>query len=202
MSGDGEQPEASRLTEVDEAPTPAPLLDMLDLDAMDEAAEPDLSLSRAGYIVTLTVADDADVKADVLCEVALSVLIEEKAPQGQLDLHLVDAETVQDLNREHMRSDEPTDVLAFPLDPDEFDASSAGDGPSLLGDVVICPSVAFGQAPGHTGSFEAEMLLLVIHGSLHVLGHDHGEKGERLLMQSRERHHLATRDVVHPVPAP
>ncbi len=83
-----------------------------------------------------------------------------------------------------------------------IETAAAGDHSAMLGDVVICPSVAFAQAPGHAGSFEAEMLLLAIHGTLHVLGHDHGETGERLLMQDRERHHLAALDVAHPVPAP
>ncbi len=199
---DGETTEAPQPVDPADAPAPAPLFEMLDLDTVADEAEPDFSLDRSGYIVTITVATDADIDVGVLCEAALAVLIEETAPKGQLDLHLVDAETIQDLNKTHMRSDEPTDVLAFPLDPDDFDMAAAGDRPAMLGDVVICPSVAFAQAPGHTGSFEAEMLLLAIHGTLHVLGHDHGKTAERLLMQKRERQHLASRDLVHPVPAP
>lgn len=182
--------------------TPAPLLDMLDLDTVADEAEPDVSLERSGYGVTLTVAVDGEIDLDQLCEMALAVLMGEGAPKGKIDLHLVDAETVQDLNKVHIGSDEPTDVLAFPLDPDAFDAASIDDGLAMLGDIVICPSVAFAQAPGHTGSFEAEMLLLTVHGTLHILGHDHGETDERLLMQSRERHHLAALDLLHPVPAP
>lgn len=187
-------------TEVADAP--APLFDMLDLDSAADEAEPDLELTRSGYTVTLTVADDSNVSGHSLCEAALSVLVEENAPKGQLDIHLVDTDTVRDLNHTHMHSDEPTDVLAFPLDPEDDGISSAAGSVALLGDVVICPAVAFAQAPGHTGSFEAEMLLLTIHGTLHVLGHDHGETEERLVMQGRERHHLASLDVVHPVPAP
>jgi len=201
MSSDGERTEAARPTQEQTAP-PAPLFDMLDLDSAPDEVEPDLSLDRSGYIVTLTVSDAADEEGTELGEAVLTILIKQKAPKGQLDLHLVDAETVQELNHTHMGSDEPTDVLAFPLDPDDFDAAAAGERPALLGDVVICPAVAFAQAPGHTGSFGAEMLLLAIHGTLHVLGHDHGETEERLLMQRRERHHLEALDVVHPVPAP
>lgn len=197
MSSDGDSLDASRGPE----DVPAPLFDMLDLESVADEAEPDLVLDRGGYTVSITVADDVDVDLNGLCEAALTVLVEEEAPKGQLDLHLVDAETVQDLNKTHMRSDEPTDVLAFPLDPDDFD-SAAGDQPTMLGDIVVCPSVAFAQAPGHTGAFEAELLLLVVHGTLHILGHDHGESDERLLMQSRERHYLAALDVAHPVPAP
>lgn len=198
MSSESDSIDASRSPEE----VPAPLLEMLDLESVADEAEPDLVVERVGYSVSITVADDVEVNLEGLCEAALTVLVHEEAPKGQLDLHLVDSETVQDLNKTHMRSDEPTDVLAFPLDPDEYDSAAAGDQPALLGDIVLCPSVAFAQAPGHTGSFEAEMLLLVIHGTLHVLGHDHGETEQRLLMQGRERHYLAALDVAHPVPAP
>lgn len=199
MSTEGERPDDASSAS---SPAPAPLMEMLDLDSVSDEAEPDLLVERLGYTASLTVADEATVDLQRLCDAALDVLITEKAAMGQIDLHLVDIETMQELNRDHMRSDEPTDVLAFPMDPDDFDSAAAGDRPTVLGDVVICPSVAFAQAPGHTGSFEAEMLLLTIHGVLHVLGHDHGETEERLEMQRRERHHLATRDLQHPVPAP
>lgn len=201
---DSDRAAATAVGQSDTTPAaePAPLFDILDLDSEAEEAEPDISLERNGYRVTITVADDANLDSTALCEAALAVLIEEAAPVGQLDLHLVDIDTIRDLNNTHMRSDEPTDVLAFPLDPDDFDTMAAGDRAVMLGDVVICPAVAFAQAPGHTGSFQAEMLLLAIHGTLHVLGHDHGETDERLVMQSRERHHLAALDLVHPVPAP
>ena len=145
-----------------------------------------------------------------LCAVARRTLIEEGIDHGSLDLLLVDRRAMRDLNREHMGADRPTDVLAFPLDgPDAagrpdgtMPERTVGDGPPVhLGDVVICPAVAAGQAAGHCGSFEAEMTLLVIHGVLHVLGHDHAEADERQLMQARERHHLARHGHRHPVPA-
>lgn len=179
---------------------PAPLFDMLDLDTVSDEADPDVAVTRAGRTVTGTVAVDADVDLERLCEVALTVLTVEEAPPGRLDLHLVDVDTIRELNATHMFSDEPTDVLAFPLDPE--DDIGIGDTEPLLGDVVICPTVAFEQAPGHTGSFSAEMILLAVHGTLHVLGHDHAETDERLRMQARERHHLDRLDLAHPVPAP
>ena len=59
--------------------------------------------------------------------------------------------------------------------------------PLLLGDVVICPAVAARQAPDHAGTVDDELALLVVHGVLHVLGHDHAEAHERPAMQARER---------------
>lgn len=67
-----------------------------------------------------------------------------------------------------------------------------------LGDVVICASVANAQAPDHAGSFDAEMSLLIIHGVLHILGHDHFDQDEALVMQQREQHHLALHGFSHP----
>ncbi|HEY4608917.1 MAG TPA: rRNA maturation RNase YbeY, partial [Ilumatobacteraceae bacterium] len=61
------------------------------------------------------------------------------------------------------------------------------DMPLLLGDVVICPAVAARQAPEHAGTVDDELALLVVHGVLHVLGHDHADESERLVMQARER---------------
>ena len=63
--------------------------------------------------------------------------------------------------------------------------------PVLLGDVVICPGVAADQAPSHAGTLDDELALLVVHGVLHVLGHDHAEPDEAQLMRARELDHLA-----------
>jgi probable rRNA maturation factor len=63
--------------------------------------------------------------------------------------------------------------------------------PLLLGDVVVCPAVAARNAPSHAGTYEDELALLLVHGILHVLGHDHAEADERARMVARERDLLA-----------
>jgi len=138
-------------------------------------------------------------------EVARSTLAVElgSAADGEvdsrLDLIFVDPDTMAELNRDHMGADYATDVLAFPLDGVDDDG---GLGlPRHLGDVVVCPQVARAQAAEHAGHEEAELTLLVVHGVLHVLGHDHAEDDERLAMQSRERLHLERYGFAHPVPA-
>jgi probable rRNA maturation factor len=96
----------------------------------------------------------------------------------------VDEAAMAELNQEHMGHEGPTDVLSFPID-----GPAAGpDG--LLGDVVVCPSVARRQAPEHAGTYEDELALLVVHGVLHVLGHDHAEDDEAAVMREREAAHL------------
>lgn len=131
--------------------------------------------------------------------------------EGRLDLIFVDPDTMAELNREHMGADYATDVLAFPLDGADdgldlvYPAGVDGDGGHApvrhLGDVVVCPQVARAQAGEHCGHEDAELTLLVVHGVLHVLGHDHATDGERLVMQGRERLHLGRYGYGHPVPA-
>ncbi len=145
-------------------------------------------------------------RLDRLAEVARTTLVGEGLTVGRLDLVAVDTDEMAELNADHLGHEGPTDVLSFPLDADTAlaqatTADPGAAGPPLhLGDVVICPEVARRQAPDHTGSEEAELCLLVIHGVLHVLGHDHAEPEEAAAMEARERHHLAALGHRHPGP--
>ncbi|MGH1504988.1 MAG: rRNA maturation RNase YbeY [Acidimicrobiales bacterium] len=132
----------------------------------------------------------------------LDTLRREEVTGGSLDVLFVDAATIADLNAEHLGKDGPTDVLSFPLDdPNDVEDPVFGFEPPHLGDVVLCREVAIAQAPGHAGSVDAELTLLLVHGVLHILGHDHAEDDERETMQARERVHLTAAGYEHPVPA-
>jgi probable rRNA maturation factor len=65
------------------------------------------------------------------------------------------------------------------------------EAPTLLGDVVICPAVAYRNAPEHAGTYDDEIALLVVHGLLHLLGLDHDEPDEAEAMEAKERELLA-----------
>lgn len=109
---------------------------------------------------------------------------------AELSLSFVEADTIAALNVEHLGGEGPTDVLSFPLDVDApVDATS--DAPRMLGDIVICPSVAAANAPEHAGTLDDELALLVVHGVLHVLGHDHAEPDEARTMRALEADLLA-----------
>lgn len=123
-----------------------------------------------------------------LAEHALASL--DVAGPAELALTFVDADTIAALNAEHLGGDGPTDVLSFPLDIDAA-ADAVGDAPRMLGDIVICPSIAAANAPEHAGTFEDELALLVVHGVLHVLGHDHAETDEARVMRAVEADLLA-----------
>jgi probable rRNA maturation factor len=115
-----------------------------------------------------------------LQRLALHVLAEQHVPDAmELSILLVDRAAIAELNTKHMGQAGPTDVLAFPIDrPGE---TLAGE-PAMLGDVVLCPEVAAEQASEHGHPLDAELDLLLVHGILHLLGHDHAQAAERRAM--------------------
>lgn len=132
--------------------------------------------------MTVSVVDEQQrpVPTDRLRALAGHALAAEGVPEAMdLTVLLVDEPSIAELNRDHLGGDGPTDVLAFPMDrPDE----ATGGVPAILGDVVLCPGVAERQA-GEQPWAELEMLL--VHGILHLLGHDHADEDERRLMFGR-----------------
>ncbi len=135
---------------------------------------------------------------------------------AELSVLFVGEDDIAALNSQFLGKDEPTDVLAFPIDASEVEVVSLpaiartgpdrspadpGELPLLLGDVVICPAVAARQATAHAGRVDDELALLVVHGVLHVLGHDHAEPGEAARMRARERELLETHHWGGPAPA-
>jgi len=125
----------------------------------------------------------------------------------ELSLLFVDEPAMAELNLRFLDKQGPTDVLAFPIDeedayeptgpriPDSLgpgpgEDPQLGDVPRLLGDVVVCPAVARRNAPGHAGTYDDEMALLLVHGVLHLLGMDHEDSQEAASMEQREQEML------------
>ncbi|MDI6799896.1 MAG: rRNA maturation RNase YbeY [Actinomycetota bacterium] len=108
----------------------------------------------------------------------------------ELSLVLVDEEEMEDLNLEYRDIEKPTDVLSFPL-YDDF-SNSNSNRPLILGDVIICPSVAKRNALESGIDFLKEIDLLVVHGILHLLGYDHETEEEADIMESKEAEILKT----------
>jgi probable rRNA maturation factor len=91
---------------------------------------------------------------------------------------------IRALNRAFRGLDKPTDVLSFPL-VEPGDAYPGAE--RLLGDVVISVDTARRQAADYDASLDREVQRLLIHGVLHLLGHDHLEPAERAAMEAEER---------------
>ena len=104
------------------------------------------------------------VEEDAAVELAREVLAGEGVAVGELGLHFVGPDEMQELKRDHVGVDEVTDVLSFPID--RRDVLEPGL-PRQLGDAVLCPQVV--------GDTWREPL---VHGLLHLLGYDHGDEME------------------------
>jgi probable rRNA maturation factor len=143
-----------------------------------------------------------DVDLTRWLRLARLVLADERAPaDAEVSLIFVDEDAISDLNGRFLGGDGPTDVLAFPIDDDHVpvgrhpdtggrgpgSTSESDDVPVVLGDVVVCPTVAARQAPTHAGTVDDELALLVVHGVLHLLNYDHADEREAASMQRRER---------------
>ena len=113
----------------------------------------------------------APVDAEGAVTLAREVLAAEGVADGELGIAFVAPDEMRALKREHLGLDEPTDVLSFPIDGTE--PLPAGE-PRALGDVVLCPEVV-----------GDEWRWPLVHGLLHLLGHEHGAG-----MEARERVHL------------
>lgn len=100
-----------------------------------------------------------------------------ESPDSELTIVLTDDVRLQELNREYLGIDEPTDVLSFPAS--ETDPET---GARYLGDILISIPRAKGQAAAAGHPLESEMQLLVVHGVLHLLGHDHAHAEEKSRM--------------------
>lgn len=112
-------------------------------------------------------------------------------PQADLEIRFVDTDAMSELHVRWMDEEGPTDVLSFPMDelrPGDEDEPAEG----ILGSIVVCPEVAAEQARTAGHSPAEEMLLLVTHGILHLLGYDHAEPEEEKEMFALQRRLLLT----------
>jgi probable rRNA maturation factor len=129
---------------------------------------------------------DATVDVDGLVALAREVLLGEGVSRAELSVSFVTEDEMADLHRRYMGEEGATDVLSFPFD----EADEDGAGIRILGDVVIAPSVAARNNPADPA---AELRLLIVHGVLHLLGHDHVEEGERSAMWACQERYSGVR---------
>ncbi len=116
-------------------------------------------------IESIAPADPTVAEMEELCSLALSSA---GIAEGHVAIEFVAEDRIRELNRDHRRIDEPTDVLSFGVDEDGDSA-----GPRELGDIVICPAQT------------ADLREAIVHGALHLSGMDHEtDEGEMLALQA------------------
>lgn len=115
---------------------------------------------------------------------AFVLRMEEVPDSAELSVAIVDLDEMASLNQRYRGVQGPTDVLSFGCD----DPCPAGlDEPITLGDVIIAPEAAAKQAAELDRTVESELNLLLVHGTLHLLGYEHEADDEAAAMQAREQ---------------
>jgi len=133
--------------------------------------------------VALSNEQPVPVDLEALALLARHALHELGVPtEAELSVLLVDEQRMAELKGRWLGEHAATDVLAFPMD------DVPGDGPMLIGDVVLCPAFAARQA----SDMNAELKVLLVHGILHLLGRDHADEAERVAMWAEQDRLLAS----------
>jgi probable rRNA maturation factor len=125
------------------------------------------------------------VDLEGLMTLARATLLGEGIEDAELSISLVTEDEMAGLHERYLHEAGPTDVLSFPLDDE-----AGEDGLRQLGDVVIAPVIAARNNPDDPA---AELRLLLVHGILHLLGHDHMDDGERAEMWARQERYSGVR---------
>ncbi len=136
------------------------------------------------------------LEADLTKAMNVVAELEALSPQTEVDITLVDDAAIHELNRTYRGIDRPTDVLSFALDEGEEEPEVDDDEiEHLLGDVIISAPTAVRQGEEYGHGLEREMTYLAVHGMLHLLGYDHMEEKDKLIMRKREEEVLRRLDL-------
>jgi probable rRNA maturation factor len=118
------------------------------------------------------------------------VLTEAGIQSGEISIGIVSDERMHELNRQYLQHDYPTDVLSFVLDSDD-------EAQSLDGEIIASADYAAREAERYGWTTDDELLLYVIHGCLHLVGHDDQTPDGRAAMRAAETQHLAEFGLAH-----
>lgn len=141
---------------------------------------------------------------DIIRQMVVAALDYENCPyEAEVSVTVVDDKEIQEINKTYRNIDKATDVLSFPMyqyekaaDFDNLDDSAFNpeSGELLLGDIVISAEKVTAQAKEYGHSKEREFAFLLVHSMLHLLGYDHMEEEERLVMESKQKEILELND--------
>lgn len=140
--------------------------------------------------MTTEVLNETDYKINAMSFAGLADFVLHQmhvSPAAELSMIFVDEDAMSVLHERWLGLPGPTDVMSFPMDELRPGTPGAATPPGVLGDIVICPSVAAVQAERAGHGTEEEMLLLATHGILHLLGYDHAEVEEEAVMFELQR---------------
>ncbi|MBW8296998.1 rRNA maturation RNase YbeY [Sphingopyxis sp.] len=122
------------------------------------------------------------------------------APLVEVAVRLTDDAEVQTLNRDFRGKDKPTNVLSFPQVQDDLleGLANSDDGEILLGDIVLARETCAREAEGKAISIADHATHLIVHGTLHLVGYDHGDDASAGAMEALEVKALASLGIANP----
>ncbi|MBE6469574.1 MAG: rRNA maturation RNase YbeY [Coriobacteriaceae bacterium] len=140
--------------------------------------------------MAVSIANEAGLAVPVAVEEIEAAVDAVLAAEGvrracEVSVAIVTDEEIRELNRDWRGIDAVTDVLSFECDSPFGDEVPAGEVVEV-GDVILAPGRIAEQAPRFGGDAADEFRLMLVHGVLHLLGHDHMQEGEALAMEARE----------------
>lgn len=124
---------------------------------------------------------DDELTSDIEKSIRICLLQELNDDNYEISLSFVSEAEIRKLNRDYRDKDSVTDVLSFPLD-DDFAIQT-----NLLGDIIICCKRAIEQAKEYNHSIKREIVYLVVHSMFHLLGYDHIDESDRIIMRNKEK---------------
>ena len=127
--------------------------------------------------------------AEAMASARPSGAVGEPATPVEVSVRLTDDAEVRELNRVYRGQDKPTNVLSFP--GDDLDSPLEQGQPRLLGDVIVALETTAAEAAAMGLSVEAHLAHLIVHGVLHLGGHDHLDDGDAAWMEAVETRVLA-----------
>ena len=162
------------------------------------------------YEISYEAAEPLDIPyEEIIKRVVDAALLQEKCPyEAEVSVTLTDADEVQRINREFRGMDRTTDVLSFPmaeydkpadfdfLEEDEaFDCFNPETGEFLLGDIILNVAKIKEQAEAFGHSVTRELAFLTAHSMLHLMGYDHMEEEDRIIMEERQKLLMETLEI-------
>ena len=136
-------------------------------------------------MITVEVADNQSklpLDHERLKEAVVTVLQGESVPRAEISIAVVDDDAITELHQRYLGQDEPTDVISFVLEQGKQ---------GLEGEVIVSAETAMLSADWYEMKPEDELLLYVIHGTLHLAGYDDVAPQDRAVMRQREAVYLA-----------
>ncbi|MDU2574979.1 MAG: rRNA maturation RNase YbeY [Finegoldia magna] len=124
---------------------------------------------------------DDELTSDIESSIKICLIQELNDDNYEISLSFVSEEEIKELNRDYRNKDSVTDVLSFPLE-DDFQIQT-----NLLGDIIICCKRAVEQSKEYNHSIKREIVYLVVHSMFHLLGYDHIDESDKIIMRNKEK---------------